>query len=667
MMNGKLLHYPAPSSNGNHAKINGCQNDLLLQARQKLPIFSTKRQFLEEVKKHETVILLAQTGTGKTTQVPQFLYEAKLERDRCIAITQPRRVAAVSLSKRVADETRTELGSLVGYRVRFEDNSSNNTKILFQTDGMLLREAMIDPCLKRYNWIILDEAHERTVNTDILFGVVKDAQKFRKSNNHLPPLRVIVMSATVDTEKFSAYWKCPVLFIEGRQYPVNIRHLSSTTEDWQRSLLSTIFQIHATTEEREDILAFLTGKEEIESIARQCNLIAREFPNAPKLKVCTLYAAQTSEMQQNSLRPTPPGFRKVVLATNIAETSLTIPGIKHVVDSCRVKAKVHQARAGLDMLKVVRVSQAQALQRSGRAGRESEGNCYRMLTKEEFDSLSEASVPEIFRSNLSSTILTMLNIGIKDVRKFDFMDCPSSDSINTALRQLSLLGAIQLGQSGEILTELGKKMAAFPLDPRFTKLILSGESLGCTEEIVTIVSMLTSENVFQVPSAKDKQEEAVNVHKKFYAAEGDVLTLLNVWRAYRNSAGTPAWCRSQFLIPRHLAFALEVRKQLISICHNTGIGIQSSRDTDTLRKAIARGLFTNVAQLTLEGHYVALDSGQHVHIHPSSVLFRRKPELVTYTEMVATNKTYIRGLTVVSEEWLTEFHPDYFRTHRITT
>merc|ERR1719154_358441 len=289
-----------------------------------------------------------------------------------------------------------------------------------------------------------------------------------------------------------------------------------------------------------------------------------------------------------------------------------------------------------------------------------------MLTREEFNSLPEATVPEILRSNLASTILTMLNIGIKDVMKFDFMDAPNADSINTALRQLTLLEAVDLSQGGIQLTPLGKKMAAFPLDPRFTNLLLCAEQLNCTEEMLTIVAMITAENVFQTPNTKDKKEEANQVHNKFMAPEGDMITLLNVWRAYRNSGGTPGWCRSQFLIPRHLQFAAEVRKQLKSVCNNAGVAVQSTRDMEVVRKAIGRGLFMNIAQLALEGHYVALDSGQHVYIHPSSVLFRRKPEIVAFTEMVATTKTYIRGLTVVSEEWLNETKPDYFRTHRIT-
>lgn len=668
MMNGKRPHSPSPCRNGNGSNGDHAPNGPMFQARRRLPIFPSKKMFLEEATRHNTVVLLAETGAGKSTQIPQFIHEARLDRDGSIAVTQPRRVAAVSLAKRVATESQTELGSLVGYRVRFEDVTGGSTKILFQTDGMLLREAMVDPLLARYTWIVLDEVHERTVNTDILFGVVKAAQRQRKpgSNSNLQPLRVVVMSATVDADKFALYWNCPILYVEGRMFPVNIRHISQPCEDWQRYLISTIFQIHSTAPPGEDILAFLTGQDEIENTARMARLLCKEYPNAPRLFVFTLYAAQTSDAQQNALRPSNPGSRKLVLATNIAETSLTIPGVMHVVDSCRVKAKVHQAKAGLDMLKVVKVSQAQALQRTGRAGREREGDCYRMLTKQEYDALPKATVPEILRSNLASTVLTMMNIGIKDVTSFDFMDPPSSDCLVTALRQLSLLGAVEQTSGTSRLTRLGEKMAGFPLDPRFTACLLNAERLGCTEEMLTVVALLTSENIFQVPGAREKREEAEQVHKKFATPEGDLLTLLNVWRTYRNGPGTPAWCRSQYLVPRHLSFALEVRKQLTGICHNAGVSIQSSRDLETLRKAIACGLFMNVAQLSAEGHYVALDSGQHVYIHPSSVLFRRKPELVTFTEMVATTKTYIRGLTVVSEEWLTEHQPDYFRSHRIT-
>ena len=340
------------------------------------------------------------------------------------------------------------------------------------------------------------------------------------------PLRVVIMSATVDADRFSQYWGCPVLYVPGRQFPVNIRHVSSVTEDWQKAMLATIFSIHKECPAQEDILAFLTGQEEIETMARSLRAISREFPDRPRLEVITLYAAKTSEQQQQVFRKTGDNCRKAILATNIAETSVTIPGVRHVVDSARVKVKLHEAGAAMDLLKVVRVSKAQAKQRAGRAGREAEGTCYRLITAKyvcvlnfflipnfkcrEFDELEDASVPEIQRSNLSNVVLTMMNIGVENVLNFDFMDAPRSEDIISALRQLCLLGAV--GEDNK-LTEQGRKMAGFPLEPRLTAAILAGGELGCAEEVLTIIALVNGENIFQLPANKEKLEEASQVHK----------------------------------------------------------------------------------------------------------------------------------------------------------
>jgi len=648
-------------NNRSPGQAGGGGNDLQRERRQ-LPMWGAREKFLSEVGKHNVVVLLAETGSGKTTQVPQFLYTARMLRDKMVAVTQPRRVAAVSLAKRVAREMGGEVGGVVGFRVRFQDVSDTNTKLLYQTDGMLLREAMLDNQLSRYSWVVLDEAHERTVNTDILFGVVKAAVRSRSSDTTIGPLKVIVMSATVDADKFSQYWGCPVLYVAGRQFAVNVRHVSTDTEDWQRAMLSTIFTVHQEAPAREDILAFMTGQEEIENMARQVRTIAKEFTGCPKLDVVTLYAAKTSEQQQLVFKKTGENCRKLVLATNIAETSVTIPGVSHVIDSCRVKAKVHQAGAGLDLLKVVLVSQAQARQRTGRAGREREGTCYRLVTAKQFTQLEEATVPEIQRSNLASVALTMLNIGIENIQGFDFMDAPSSDDINSAVRQLKLLAAVS--EEGK-LTQLGRKMAGFPLEPRLTAAILAAGELGCAEEMLTIIALVTGETVFNMPGNRERREQAEMVHRKFSANEGDLVTLLNVWKAYRAGSQSSQWCQEQFLVSRHLLFAAEVRKQLVGLCHNCGVKLESCRDMDMVRKALARGLFMNVAQLTTDGHYVALDSGQQCYIHPQSVLFKKKPEVVVFTEMVHTTKTYLRGCSLVDAAWLQEFQPEYFRTHRI--
>ena len=442
-----------------------------------------------------------------------------------------------------------------------------------------------------------------------------------------------------------------------------MRHISTETEDWQRAMLSTIFTIHQEAPAKEDILAFLTGQDEIENMARQVRTIVKEFKGCPRLEGITLYAAKTSEQQQMVFKKTGDNSRKLVLATNIAETSVTIPGVSHVIDSCRVKAKVHQAGAGLDLLKVVRVSQAQARQRTGRAGRESEGTCYRLITAKEFSELAEATVPEIQRSNLASVCLTMLNIGIESIQGFDFMDAPSSDDINSAVRQLKLLSAVS--EKGK-LTDLGRKMAGFPLEPRLTAAILAAGELGCGEEMLTIIALVTGETVFNVPGTRERREEAEMVHRKFSTNEGDLVTLLIAWRAYRASNQSGQWCQEQFLVSRHLQFAAAVRKQLVGLCHNCGVKLESTRDMDTVRKALARGLFMNVAQLTVDGHFVALDSGQQCYIHPQSVLFKKKPEVVVFTEMLHTTKTYLRGCSLVDAAWWMQLGSRNFNLNKRT-
>jgi len=661
--NGHKIHFgqlKGGQAGGNNSSRHAEQASELEMERRQLPMWGARESFLKEVRKHPTVVLLAETGSGKTTQVPQFLVNGGLLGSGKVAVTQPRRVAAVSLAKRVASEMGSEVGERVGYKVRFQEESGPNTQILFLTDGMLLREAMVDPQLSKYTWVVLDEAHERTVATDILFGVVKAAIRARAATH--TPLKVVVMSATVDADKFGHYWGCPVLYVAGRQHAVSVRHISDPKEDWFRAMLSTIFTIHSEAPAREDVLVFMTGQEEIENMARQIRTIAKEYPDRPRLEVVTLYASKTPESQQQVFRPTANGCRKVVIATNIAETSVTIPGVTHVVDCCRVKAKVHQAGPGLDLLKVVKVSKAQARQRTGRAGREREGTCYRLLTASQFDALEESTVPEIQRSNLCSVALTMLSIGVNDILAFDFMDSPGREDMKSALRQLRLLGALT---PEDQLTLRGRRMATFPIEPRLTAAILAASELGCTEEVVTIVALLSTESPLNIPAAKERREEAEAAHRKFAANEGDLVTLLAIWKAYKSGSSSQAWCREHFLLGRHLAFAAEIRKQLVGLCRSAEISMESSRDLDNVRKALAHGLFMNVAQLTTEGHWVALDSGQKCHIHPQSVLFRTKPEVVVYTEMVHTSKTYLKGCTLVDVSWLHQFQPDYFRTHRI--
>ncbi|XP_068084607.1 ATP-dependent RNA helicase DHX33 isoform X2 [Anabrus simplex] len=582
-----------------------------------------------------------------------------------IGITQPRRVAAITLSSRVAKEMSTKLGEEVGYAVRFEDVTSPQTKLKYMTDGMLLREAMLDDMLLMYNVIILDEAHERTVHTDVLFGIVKQAQLERR-RRQLMPLKIVVMSATMDVDHFSNYFgSAPVLYLEGRQYPVQVLYTKYPQEDYAFSCLVTIFQIHREAPPNHDILVFLTGQEEIEAMASSIRQIARELDDkTPMLKVYPLYSALPHSKQLDVFRPMPVGMRKVVLSTNVAETSVTISGIKYVIDSGMVKARTHHPGTGLDILKVQRISQAQAWQRTGRAGRQSAGFCFRCYTKQEFDSMLKNPVPEIQRCNLASVVLQLLALDINSL-EFDFIDKPPKEAIVGALQQLKQLGAVD-GIEQPNLTKIGQKMAQFPLDPRFSKILLSAKEYGCVEEILSIVALLSGESIFVTPPGK--REKAVASREKFISTAGDHITLLNVYQGYKNVEQKKQWCQDHFLNARNLEYASEVRTQLAELCERSKIPMLSCKqDYDQVRKCLVTGLFMNIAELQRDRQYTTVGSRQVVSIHPSSVLFGNQPQYVLFTEVVQTGRCYMRQLSVVDPQWLTEIIPDYIRQHRLST
>ncbi|XP_062572851.1 ATP-dependent RNA helicase DHX33-like [Saccostrea cucullata] len=640
-------------NNGN----NGYVPEKILQEKRNLPIFPARGKIINQIQRLDTAILIGETGSGKTTQIPQYLLEANVNKNAIIAVTQPRRVAAITISQRVAEEQGTELGQKVGYCVRFEDVTSENTKIKYMTDGMLLREAILDPLMKRYSIVILDEAHERTIHTDVLFGVVKQAQARRKVRG-IRPLKILVMSATMDVDHFSAYFNAaPVLYLEGRQYPVQVYYVSQYTF----SSIVTLFQIHRAEPPNNDILMFLTGQEEIESAVRTIRDITRTAEeNMAPLVVCPLYAALPSHAQLKVFKPTPKGCRKVIVATNIAETSVTIQGIKFVVDSGVVKAKVFNPNSGLDLLKVVKVSKAQALQRTGRAGRESAGSCYRLYTEQEFTQFSDNTIPEIQRCNLSSVVLQLLALGISDIVNFDFMDKPSAESIIAAVHQLHNLGAV-IKENTIKLTPVGRQMAAFPLEPRLGKTLLIAKENNCLEEILTIVSLLSVDSVLVTPQSK--REEALAARQKFVSSEGDHVMLLNIYKAYKAVKGNKDWCMENFINQRNMKTATEVRKQLYDICERMEFPIKSCKnDTTIIRKCLAHGFFMNAAELQKDGsEYTSLSSRKTVSIHPSSVLFRCKPAYVIYNELVQTTKCYMRDLCVVDPDWLYEAAPVYFK------
>lgn len=625
----------------------------LLEQRQSLPIYKLKDELTKAVTDNQILIVIGETGSGKTTQITQYLAEAGFTSRGKIGCTQPRRVAAMSVAKRVAEEFGCRLGQEVGYTIRFEDCTSPETVIKYMTDGMLLRECLVDLDLKCYSVIMLDEAHERTIHTDVLFGLLKQAVRKR------PELKLIVTSATLDAVKFSQYFfEAPIFTIPGRTFPVEVLYTKEPETDYLDASLITVMQIHL-REPPGDILLFLTGQEEIDTA---CEILYERMkslgPDVPELIILPVYSALPSEMQTRIFEPAPPGSRKVVIATNIAETSLTIDGIYYVVDPGFVKQKVYNSKTGMDSLVVTPISQAQAKQRAGRAGRTGPGKCYRLYTERAYrDEMLPTPVPEIQRTNLATTVLQLKTMGINDLLHFDFMDAPPVESLIMALEQLHSLSALD---NEGLLTRLGRRMAEFPLEPNLSKMLIMSVHLNCSDEVLTIVSMLSVQNVFYRP--KDKQALADQKKAKFNQPEGDHLTLLSVYNSWKNNKFSNAWCYENFVQIRTLKRAQDVRKQLLGIMDRHKLDVVSAgKNTVRVQKTVCSGFFRNAAKKDPQEGYRTLVDSQVVYIHPSSALFNRQPEWVIYHELVQTTKEYMREVTTIDLKWLVEFAPAFFK------
>ncbi|KAF9316103.1 DEAH-box ATP-dependent RNA helicase prp22 [Podila horticola] len=623
------------------------------QQRESLPIYKLRQQLVDAVRNNQILVVVGDTGSGKTTQMTQYLAEEGFTTNGRIGCTQPRRVAAMSVAKRVAEEVGCRLGQEVGYTIRFEDCTSPETRIKYMTDGMLMRECLVDSTMSQYSVIILDEAHERTVNTDVLFGLLKQATKKRKD------LKIIVTSATLDAEKFSTYFfDCPIFTIPGRTYPVEILYTKDPESDYLDASLITVMQIHL-SEPAGDILLFLTGQEEIDTAAEILYERMKALgPMVPELIVLPVYSALPSEMQSRIFDPTPPGARKVVIATNVAETSITIDGIYYVVDPGFVKQSAYDAKLGMDSLIVTPISQAQARQRSGRAGRTGPGKCYRLYTEAAYrNEMMPNPVPEIQRTNLAMIVLTLKAMGINDLINFDFMDPPPVQTLLTALEQLFALSALD---SEGLLTRLGRKMAVFPMEPPLAKMLILSADLNCSEEILTIVSMLSVQNVFHRP--KEKQALADSKKAKFHQPEGDHLTLLTVYNAWKASKFSNPWCFENFIQARGMKRAQDVRKQLLGYMDRYNQDVVScGKNYTKVRRALCGGFFRHAAKKDPQEGYKTLVEGTPVYIHPSSSLFNKNPEWVIYHELVMTTKEYMREVTAIEPKWLTEAAPTFFK------
>ncbi|KAJ8472369.1 hypothetical protein ONZ51_g8564 [Trametes cubensis] len=647
----------------------------ILEARKKLPVFGQMDDFLKIFTKNQIIVMVGETGSGKTTQIPQFVCYSDLPhtKGKMVACTQPRRVAAMSVAKRVADEMDVPLGKQVGYSIRFEDMTEPGTTFMkYMTDGMLLREAMNDHELSRYSTIILDEAHERTLATDILMGLLKGIARRRSD------LKIVIMSATLDAQKFQRYFSlegpekpAPLFKVPGRTHPVEVFYTQEPEPDYCEAAIRTVLMIHR-AEEPGDILLFLTGEEEIEDACRKIKLEADDLlnqdPDSVGPLVCIpLYSSLPPQQQQRIFDPAPPPRvpggppgRKVIVSTNIAETSLTIDGIVYVVDPGFFKQKVYNPRIRVESLLVTPISKASAQQRAGRAGRTRPGKCFRLYTEKDFmTELEEQTHPEILRTNLANTVLELAKLGVKDLVHFDYVDAPAPETLMRALELLNYLAA--LDDEGN-LTALGSIMAEFPLDPQMAKMLISSPEFNCSNEILTIVAMLSVPNVWLRPPNQRKEADAAKA--MLTVPDGDHLTLMNVYNNYVNNKHDKNWCWNNYLSARALMQAENVRSQLLRTMERYEIDLVTTQDERRLwtniRKALVCGFFMQVAHKEGEKNaYLTVKDNQVVQLHPSCGL-DTSPEWVIFNEFVLTTKPYIRTVTEVRPEWLLEFARNYY-------
>lgn len=644
----------------------------ILQTRRDLPVHKQRQEFLDKYHSTQILVFVGETGSGKTTQIPQYVVYDELPHlnGKLIACTQPRRVAAMSVAQRVADEMDVTLGEEVGYSIRFEDKTTPKTMLKYMTDGMLLREAMHDHEMSRYSCIILDEAHERTLATDILMALLKQIAERR------PDLKIIIMSATLDAQKFQKYFNdAPLLAVPGRTHPVEIFYTPEPERDYVEAAIRTVLQIHA-SEPEGDILLFLTGEDEIEDACRKIGLEAEELTremDAGPLAIYPLYGTLPPHQQQRIFDKAPgplrkggqPG-RKCIVSTNIAETSLTIDGIVYVVDPGFSKQKIYNPRIRVESLLVSPISKASAQQRAGRAGRTKPGKCFRLYTEKAFKKeLIEQTYPEILRSNLANTVLELKKLGVEDLVHFDLMDPPAPETMMRALEELNYLAC--LDDDGE-LTTLGGLASEFPLDPALAVMLISSPEFYCSNEILSITSLLSVPQIFVRPASSRKRADEMKA--LFAHPDGDHLTLLNAYHAYKGQetsdpSSAKQWCHEHFLSYRHLSSADSVRAQLKRIMETHGLDLISTPFEDknyytNIRRAMLAGFFMQVAMKESSGKvYRTVKDEQAVLIHPSTVL-RTEYDWVLYNEFVLTSKQYIRTCTGIRPEWLLEIAPVYF-------
>lgn len=690
------------TSNIQVERLNEAENDLELAKfnthdemsidvqRQQLPIFKYRNQVLYALETHRVVVVIGETGSGKSTQLPQYLMESGwTDSTHSICVTEPRRIATINLAKRICDEKSCILGQEVGYAIRFEDcYTPNITKIKFVTDGLLIRELMQNPLLPQYSVIILDEVHERNVNTDIVVGLLKKVMMKRED------LKLIVCSATVDAEEIKLYFDeglskksknktdsgllTTIISVEGRYYPIDISYLTQPCDNYIKSCVTTAIAVHMTQEDNDgDILIFLTGQDEVDEavsslIEKAADLKSFKHQRAvKKLFILPLYGSLPVSEQLKVFERTPKSCRKIIVATNIAETSLTINGIVFVIDSGFMKLKAYDSRLGCESLITVAVSKSSANQRAGRAGRYRSGKAFRLYPESEFLKLKEHTPPEMQRCDLAPVIIQLKALGIDNVCKFDFLSAPPSNNLINTLELLHALEA--LDHNSKLTTPLGFQMAEFPLHPTHSKALMSSEKFGCTQEMLSIIAMLQVQHAFITPSGRKQQADKAKL--KFTCTEGDHITLLNVYKSFieklgKNKKSVAQWCLANFLNYKSLLRAMQIREQLTSLLRKFKVSTKSTCEdrTEPILKCLCVAFFANAARAHYSGDYKHLKSSVSLKVHPSSVINlylanvdQPAPKYVIYNDIVQSKTVYLmRDLSVVDCNWLYELVPNYY-------
>jgi len=632
-----------------------------------LPVLERRDDIAALIQSHQILILCGQTGSGKTTQLPQICLDLGLARTAQIAHTQPRRLAARAVAARIAEERDSPLGQLVGVKVRFHEQTSRATRIKVMTDGMLLAELASDPSLRNYAVIIIDEAHERSLNIDFLLGYLRTLLPKR------PDLKLIVTSATIDPKRFSDYFGgpaiAPVIEVSGRMFPVEVRYAPPPGQDDEPDRVSTEAVADAvedltSTSASGDVLVFLPGEREIRLAA---DAISRRRLN---LEVLPLFSRLSNAEQDRIFHPAP-NRQRVILATNIAETSLTVPGIRYVVDTGLARQARYDPARKIQRLPIEPVSRAAADQRAGRCGRVQSGICVRLYSQTSFNARPAFTDPEIRRTSLASVILSMLALDLGPIDAFPFIEPPPAAAIDDGYHTLFELGAIDAPSRTAALTPIGRDLSRIPLDPRVARMLLAAQSEGAVNDVITLAAALSIQDPRERPAAR--QEAADSAHQVFRDPTSDFLSLLNIADQYRHAESTLStgplfnWCRDHFLAPARMREWSDMSRQLRDIARDLDISIAPPgaprADPDRIHRALLAGLISNVACREAEQGSFDFRSvrGGVVHIFPGSALFKKSPKWIMAAEIVETSRLYARTVAKIDPEWLEELAAHMFK------